>query len=84
VVYPSGSIETEYYEISTGLKIRKTTSTLVQNQTVESIADFSDYREVAGIKFPYRTKQQVSGQLIDIKTDKIDIVTPPNQELFKK
>lgn len=84
VVYPSGTVENEYYEISSGLKIRKISQAGTQSQTVESITDYGDYREIGGVKFPFSTKQQVAGQLIDIKVDQIDTATGIDPALFKK
>ncbi|MFA5817140.1 MAG: hypothetical protein WC865_16155 [Bacteroidales bacterium] len=84
VVYPSGTVDTEYYEISSGLKIRKISRTESQSQTVESITDFGDYREIGGVKFPFSMKQHVADQLIDIKVDQIDATTEVNPALFKK
>jgi len=84
VVYPSGTVETEYYEISSGLKIRKISRTETQSQTVETISDYGDYREIGAVKFPFSMKAQVSGQLIDMTVDQIDITTEVNPALFKK
>ena len=84
VVYPSGTIETEYYEISSGLKIRKISRTEEQSQTVETISDFGDYRGIGPVKFPFSMKAQVSGQLIEMKIDQIDTQSDVNRALFKK
>jgi len=84
IIYPSGTIETEFFEISTGLKIRKTSVSEVQKQTIESITDYADYRDVSGTKFPYSIKQSGAGQVIEILFDKIEINGDLKPELFKK
>jgi zinc protease len=84
VVYPSSLTDTEYYDINTGLKIRKMSRAEMTGQTVETITDFADYREISGIKFPFSMKQQVSGQVIDIQVDQVDTTTVPDPSLFKK
>jgi zinc protease len=84
VVYPSSLADTEYYDVKTSLKIRKVSRTELPQQTVETITDFADYREIGGVKFPFSLKQQVSGQVIDIKVDQVDIITVPDPNLFKR
>jgi hypothetical protein len=84
VKYPSGSVETEYFEIGSGLKIRKISRTESQAGTIETISDYGDYRDIGGVKFPFSMKAQVSGQLIDMQVDSIDTSTPVNPAVFKK
>lgn len=84
VIYPSGNVETEYYEIRSGLKIRKVSRTEMPQQTVETIADYGDYREISGVKFPFSLKQQVADQIIDIKVDSMETTGDVNPALFKK
>ncbi len=80
VVYPSGMVENEYYEIASGLKIRKISS----DGDVSQIVDYGDYRDVSGVKFPFSSKLQVADQVIDIKIDTIDINTIIDPAVFKK
>ena len=84
VVYPGGSVDTEYYEISTGLKIRKVSRSEEQGQQVETVTDFGDYRDIGGIRFPFTMKVQVSGQVIDFLVNKVDTQTEIDPEIFKK
>jgi predicted Zn-dependent peptidase len=80
VVSPSGMVENQYYEISSGLKIRTVSSS--EGQTL--VVDYSDYREIGGIRFPFNMKHQVATQLIEFKVDQIDTSTVPNPALFKR
>ena len=84
IVYPSGLIENEYFEIGSGLKIRKSSIAEVQKQSIQSITDYADYREVNGTKFPFSVKQKVADQVIEILFDKIEINGEVKPELFKK
>ncbi len=81
---PAGTVQTEYYEITSGLKIRVTTVVEMQGQTAETVTDLSDYRKVDGISFPFAIKQSVAGQTIDTRVDSIDIKTPVDSAVFKK
>ena len=54
VTKPSGGKKTEFYDTKTGLKLRETeTETGPNGQSVTSVQEFSDYKEVDGFKFPH-------------------------------
>jgi len=84
IVYPSGNVDTEYYQVSSGLKIRKISRIQTPEQTVENITDYGDYRPVEGVKFPFHINQRVTDQNIDIQVDKIEINPEVDPALFKK
>lgn len=48
---PTGNKSTDYFDISNGLKIRS----VVANNGQNVVNDYEDYREVEGIKFPFKT-----------------------------
>lgn len=49
---PTGEKNTEFYDVATGFKIRE-----VQSAAGATITnDYDDYKEVSGIKFPYKIK----------------------------
>jgi zinc protease len=51
---PNGQKSTEYYEVSTSLKLREVSTTAGPDGTSTTVTnDFSDYREVGGVKFPH-------------------------------
>ena len=54
---PTGNKSTEYFDISNGLKIRS----VVANGGQNIVNDYEDYREVEGVKFPFKTT--VSGMM---------------------
>ena len=54
---PTGNTSTEYFDITNGLKIRS----VVANNGQNVVNDYEDYREVNGIKFPFKTT--VSGMM---------------------
>ena len=50
--------ETNYYDVETGLKVKKVTTVTGPNgQIIEQPADYSDYQEVDGVKFPFNVKK---------------------------
>jgi predicted Zn-dependent peptidase len=80
LVSPSGSKSTDYYDISTGLKIR----TVGEANGATVTNDFEDYREVEGVKFPY--KLTVSGMMpfpLVMNVEKVEVNTGLEADSFK-
>lgn len=75
LTYPKGNKETDYYDISTGLKIRKV--------GVQGPSDFSDYRDVKGILFPFVILQEMEGQSMKMNVQSIELNTKPSDDIFK-
>lgn len=55
---------TSYYDVATGLKIATSTEMDVQGQTMNQVIYYSDYKDVKGIKIPYKMSMNVG---IDIE-----------------
>ncbi|MDY0344078.1 MAG: pitrilysin family protein [Lentimicrobium sp.] len=75
LTYPSGTQSTRFYDVKTGLLIRETGD--------QGIAEFSDYREENGIKFPYIISQQAGPQNMDLKVMVVKVNTKLKDELFQ-
>jgi len=84
VLPPGGTARTEFYEVSSGLKIRVITTTVVDGESMESQTDYSDYRDVGGVKFPFQMKHTLPGQSLLITLERMDTVTPVDPGIFKK
>lgn len=52
LISPSGKKSTEWYEVISGLKTRSSQTSITDRGVVTQTADFFDYKEVNGIKFP--------------------------------
>ncbi len=48
---------TEYYDVESGLKVRRTQTESSPEGTLEVTTDYSDYKEVGDVKFPHTIKQ---------------------------
>lgn len=57
-----GKTTTYYFDTKTGLELRQATSNKTPKGEVSSITDFSDYKEIEGLKFPLKMKTQ-NGQM---------------------
>lgn len=84
VVNPTGKTQTDFFDVSTGLKVRTVSTMEAQGQTFESIMDYEDYRDVDGIKFPFLIKQSVAGQMIEVRINLIDTKTEIDPSVFSK
>lgn len=80
----SGSPETQYFDVKTGLQVRT-------DQVVESPqgklaveAYLSDYRSVGGIKMPFKTRQLVGQAEIVIQLTEVKLNASPDDALFAK
>jgi hypothetical protein len=52
----SGKRESLFFDVETGLLVRRTTSTTTPVGTIPEQVDFSDYRDVDGLKLPFTIK----------------------------
>lgn len=51
-----------FYDVETGLKLQEVKTQEVQGQQMKQIVQLSDYKEVSGIKFPFKLTQQTGGR----------------------
>ncbi len=81
VTSPTGIHYTYYYDIATGLKIKEI-QTNAQTGT-ENVTDFSDYREVNGIKLPYHLLVDQGLAVYDFNAKEIKVNVGLKDEDFK-
>lgn len=48
-----------YYDTETGLKLQEVTTQEMQGQSMQVIITYDDYREVSGVKFPFKIGQSM-------------------------
>jgi len=65
--------KTSFYDIETGLKIQDAVSVEAQGQQVNTTFDYTDYKEVSGIKFPFLFIQTMGGQKFDFIVKEIKV-----------
>jgi outer membrane lipoprotein-sorting protein len=84
VTTKSGQIQQYFLDAETGLE-RETSVTLNQNGqdiTVDSL--LSDYREVSGLKIPFKIKQTVNGTPVtELTIEKAEFNVPLDDSVFK-
>ena len=58
-----------FYDVETGLKVAETKSMDVSGQLISQTSNFSDYREVNGIKFPFVNSINIGMEILLTTTD---------------
>lgn len=74
ITYPTGKETTRFFDVNNGLLVREISD--------QGIGEFSDYREVNGVKFPYSISQQMGPQTIKLSVLSIKINSKLKDELF--
>lgn len=60
-----------YYDVASGLKIKQVNEVEAMGKTIEQSFEFTDYKEVDGIKFPHTLKMSVGPQQFDFMVKEI-------------
>ena len=68
-----GENKSAFYDAETGLKLQEVTITEMQGQQIASTSNFEDYKEVAGILFPYKIMQTVGPQSFEFIVSEIKV-----------
>jgi hypothetical protein len=74
---------TEYYDVVSGLKIRQaiTAESPMGSQTITS--DYSDYKEISGVKFAHKLNQDLGMAQLALTTTKVQVNTNLADALFE-
>ena len=74
---------TEYYDVTTGLKIRISASLNTPMGEMQQITDYSNYRPIKGVMFPHLIKQKVANIETTITITKVEVNTGLTVNEFK-
>ncbi len=75
LISPNNEVAFQYFDITTGLLIYSTSTSVSEGETIISTIEHGDYRAVDGILFAHKINQQVGAQLIDLSVTKISLNT---------
>ncbi len=78
VTHPDGTKVKCWFDPKTGYKIKQLTDVANSSPT-----EFSDYRDVNGVKIPYESKTSLLGAVIDFKVTNAVVNTGLTNEMFK-
>jgi hypothetical protein len=81
-----GKRETLFFDAETGFLVRRTTSTTTPVGTIPEQVDFSDYRDVEGMKLPFTIKVSTVDPTYNVvrKISEIKLNVPIDEKRFKK
>jgi len=65
--------KTSFYDVETGLKLQDALSVEAQGQQINTTFDYTDYKEVSGIKFPFLFIQTMGAQKFDYIVKEIKV-----------
>jgi zinc protease len=75
VTRPSGEKSTDYYDVTTGLKMK--------SESKDNTIEFADYKDVNGILFPYTMNQSMQGQSIKFIVSNIAVNSKLKSDMFE-
>ncbi len=77
ITYPDGTVKTEYYDIASKLLVKKEDAKTTNSVTVTTTQEFSDYRKVGSIMYPYTQTLTISAngqqQVLEMKASDVKL-----------
>ena len=85
VVLPSGTKKIEFYDVTTHLRIRDINSQTAEGQTITATSDYSDYKAVEGVMFPFSIRVTGGGlpMPLEMKAKSIEVNKGIDDSIFK-
>ncbi len=62
-----------FYDVETGLKLQEVTTREAGGRTITSTLTYADYKEVSGIKFPFKLSQSAGPQKFDFTVTEVKV-----------
>lgn len=82
MVLPSGLRWLQYYSIVTGLKLKEIKELHTRQGLFEQESFYSDYRNVSGLKFPFKIVQNMGMQKLELNVSSIKLNTGISDNVF--
>ncbi|HEX2866694.1 MAG TPA: insulinase family protein [Ignavibacteriales bacterium] len=79
----AGKRWTEYYDVDSKLKVRQIKTIAAPMGQATQTIDFSDYRDVDGVKYPFRIRQTLGSQQMDMQVTSIKVNTTLKDSIFE-
>ena len=81
--FPSGKRHIHYFDSETGLKLWEVEITQTNIGDATQTTDYTDYREVQGLKFPFRIITYVGNQTISNVVESVELNKNLKDDTFK-
>lgn len=82
MVLPSGLRWQQYYSIETGLKLKEIKELHTEQGLFEQESIYSDYRDVGGLKFPFKIVQNMGMQKVELNVSSIKLNSGISDDIF--
>lgn len=79
---PSGTKWYMYFDLESGFKVREDREVQTQMGSGVQTIDYGDYKEIEGIKYPFKIVQTFGGQAVDVTVTSIKINKGLADDLF--
>ncbi len=79
----SGKKTTQYYDVESGLLIRTISNVTTPQGSFMQTMDLSDYKEVQGLKYPFKFVQSFGPQSIELNVSSVEVNTNLPDSLFE-
>jgi predicted Zn-dependent peptidase len=79
----TGKKWTEYYDVTSGLKLRQIKPITAPMGQATQTVDFSDYRDVEGVKYPFRLKQTLGSQQMEMQVTSLKVNNNLKDSIFE-
>lgn len=83
LTFPSGQKSIQYYDVETGYLIRTVNNVYTPQGSFTQTMDLSDYREVKGVKYPFKYVQSFGPQSIELTVSSIEVNSNLSDSLFE-
>jgi zinc protease len=82
LILPYGAEWIQFYDMETGLKIRDSKDIITPQGKFQQITEFDDYRDVEGIRYPFKIIQYLGNQTLDFTIESIHVNTGISEDIF--
>jgi len=83
LISKKGKKYTHFYDVETGYKLREISELNTSRGTFKQIIDLSDYKEVNGIKYPFRMIQKIGSRTVELIVESIKINSGLDDSMFE-
>jgi predicted Zn-dependent peptidase len=83
VTRASGKKSTQYYAVDSGLLLRNVSTTTTTQGSFTQTMDMDDYKEVQGVKYPFKMTQSFGPQNIELTVTAVEVNTNLPDSLFE-
>lgn len=76
------TITIDYYDVESGLKVKSVATAEGPQGAMQQATEYSNYKEINGVKFPHTIKQSVSGMAMNTTITSIEVNQPIDNSIF--